>query len=71
MAHLLAYLVGLPHHGSPLVFPTCPQLLCPPKIHGHRRRMAYIPHWRGEGQVAASLGVEGPKKDEISMTQGL
>jgi len=28
------YLVGLPHHGSPLSFPTCPQL--PPEIHRHQ-----------------------------------
>ena len=25
---LLAYLMGLPHHGSPPLFPTCPQPIC-------------------------------------------
>jgi len=35
--------------GLPSYF-LCPQLLCPPKIHGHRCRMAYIPHWRGEAK---------------------
>ena len=37
MGHLHAYLVGLPHHGSPLIFPyltpilNCPQNLGPQK----------------------------------------
>jgi len=41
---------GLPHHGSPLVFSTCPQLIIPSETHQNRRRVAYIPHWRGEAR---------------------
>ena len=31
MVRFLAYLAGLPHHGSPLSFPTCPQPIHPPE----------------------------------------
>ena len=49
-ARLLAYLAGLPYHGSPLIFPTCYQLTSPPEIHRHRHWVAYIPQWRGEAR---------------------
>ena len=29
---VLTYLAGLPHHGSPLALPTCPQPTFPPEI---------------------------------------
>jgi len=60
MAHLLAYLAGLPDHGSPLIFPMCSQLIHPPKsIDG-----GLHPSLEGRGQVAASVGVDGPKRKE-------
>ena len=42
MFRLLTYLAGIPHHGSPLIFPT---RTCPSKI---IQDLAYIPDWRGE-----------------------
>ena len=33
---LATYLTGLPHHGSPLSFHTCLQLILPPEIYQHR-----------------------------------
>ena len=60
MAHLLAYLVGLPDYGSPLVFPKCFQLIPLPKsIDGGPH-----PSLEGRGQVAASLGADGPKQNK-------
>ena len=44
----LVYLAGLPHHGSPLVFSICPKLILPSETRRNRRRVAYIPRWRGE-----------------------
>ena len=36
MVCLLAHLVGLPYHRSPLMFPTCPQSIIPPEIYQHQ-----------------------------------
>jgi len=59
MVHLLAYLAGLPHHGSPLLFPTCPQpYTCPKSININ---MGW-PTLEGRGQVAMSLDVKRKKK---------
>ena len=53
-------LAGLPDYGSPLVFPTCFQLIPLPKsIHG-----SLHPSLEGRGQVAASLRVDGPKQNK-------
>ena len=54
MARLLAYLVGLPHHGSPRVFPTCSQFIHAPKFIDD----GLHPLLEGKGQVAASFGKE-------------
>jgi len=54
VVHLLTYLAGLPHHGSPLLFPMYPQLIHPPEMHRYRCRGPH-PSLEGRGQVAASL----------------
>jgi len=57
MAHLLAYLVGLPHHGSPRVLPTCSQFIHMPKFIDD----GLYPLLEGKGQVAVSFGEEDLK----------
>ena len=65
MAPLLTYLASLPCHGSPLVFPTCSQPISPSQNPPTLTLGGLHPSLQGRGQVAASLGAWGLKKDEI------
>jgi hypothetical protein len=61
MARLLTHLAGLPYHGSPLTFLTCPQHTIP----STSTLGGLHPSLEGRGEVAASSGgVRGPKKNE-------
>ena len=62
MVYLLTYLAGLPYHGSPLMFSTWPR---PTRPRNPSTLMlgGLHPLLEGRGQVAASLGVDGPKND--------
>jgi len=62
MSRLLTYLAGLPHHGSPLSFPTLYTLAKSMDVAEWPSRLH--PSLEGRGQVAVSFGVEGPKKNE-------
>ena len=62
MARLIAYLAGLPHHGSPLVFPTCSNPHALPK--SIDINIGGLHPSEGKGLVATSLDVEGPKRNE-------
>jgi len=55
MAHLLAYLAGLPSY-----------FLCAPNSYTLPKSIdgGLHPSLEGRGQVAASLGVDGPKRKE-------
>jgi len=61
MVRLLTYLAGLPHRGSPLVFPTRPYQF---KI---VQCLAYIPGWRGEAGwvLGKNTSAKGAKKRNL------
>ena len=60
---VLAYLVGLPHHGSPLMCPTYPKRKPPSQRRRNQHRLAYIPHGRGEARWQQISGVDEPKRN--------
>ena len=64
VAPLLTYPVGLPYHGSPFMFPTCSQPTSLSQDPLTLTSDGLHPSLEGRGQVAASLGVWGLKKDE-------
>ena len=62
MARLLAHLAGPPHHGSPLIFPSCSNS-CAFLKSIDVAECGLHPSLEGKGQM--NLNVEGPKKREI------
>jgi len=65
VAPLLTYLAGLPYHGPPLVFATCSQPTSPYQDSSTSTLGGLHPSLEGRGQLAASLGAWGLKKDEM------